>query len=59
MSIFVLSRSIERNLLVRNGLFTGRLREQTRRLSLPAIEVNLSATGDTLVDRVANGFAFS
>jgi hypothetical protein len=45
-----------RNLLVRDGLFTERLREQTRRAGLPVIEVDPSVTEDVLVDRVAKQF---
>jgi hypothetical protein len=44
------------NLLVRDGLFTERLREETRRAGLPAIEVDPSVTEDALVDRVAKQF---
>jgi hypothetical protein len=44
------------NLLVRDGLFTERLREETRRAGLPAIEVDPSVTEDLLVDRVAKQF---
>jgi hypothetical protein len=41
------------NLLERDRMFTDRLREQTRRLGLAAIEVDGSMTEDELVDRVA------
>jgi hypothetical protein len=44
------------NLLVRDGLFTDRLRRQTQRAGLPAIEVDASVTEDALVDRVAKQF---
>jgi hypothetical protein len=44
------------NLLVRDGLFTDRLRKETKRAGLPAIEVNNSVTVDTLFDRVAKQF---
>jgi hypothetical protein len=44
------------NLLVRDGLFTERLREETRRAGLPAIEVDPSVTEDALVDRIAKQF---
>jgi 2-phosphoglycerate kinase len=40
------------NLLERDRLFTERLREETRRLALPAIEVDLATTEDELLDRV-------
>jgi hypothetical protein len=44
------------NLLVRDGLFTDRLRKETKRAGLPAIEVDTSLTEDALVDRVAKQF---
>lgn len=44
------------NLLVRDGLFTNRLRKETKRADLPAIEVDASVTHDALVDRVAKQF---
>lgn len=44
------------NFLVRDELFTRRLREETRRADLPAIEVDPSVTEDALVDRVAKQF---
>jgi hypothetical protein len=44
------------NLLVRDGLFTERIREQTRRVGLPAIEVDISVTEEALLERVAKQF---
>jgi len=44
------------NLLVRDGLFTDRLREETKMADLPAIEVDSSMTEDALVERVAKQF---
>jgi hypothetical protein len=44
------------NLLVRDGLFTDRLRRQTQSAGLPAVEVDASVTEDALVDRVAKQF---
>jgi hypothetical protein len=44
------------NLLVRDGLFTERIREEARRAGLPAIEVDPSVTAGALVDRVAKQF---
>jgi hypothetical protein len=44
------------NLLMRDGLFTERIREEARRAGLPAIEVDPSVTEDALVDRVAKQF---
>lgn len=44
------------NLLVRDGLFTDRLRKETERARLPAIEVDNSLTADALLDRVAKQF---
>jgi hypothetical protein len=44
------------NLLVRDGLFTDRLRKDTKSAGLPAIEVDNSLTEDALFDRVAKQF---
>ena len=44
------------NLLVRDGLFTDRLRDQTKRAGLPAVEVNARVTEDALAERVAKQF---
>jgi hypothetical protein len=44
------------NLLVRDGLFTELLREETKKAGLPAIEVDPSVTEGALVDRVAKQF---
>lgn len=44
------------NLLARDGLFTERLREETRRADLPTIEVDTSVTEDALFDQVAKQF---
>jgi 2-phosphoglycerate kinase len=44
------------NLLLRDGLFTDRLRNQTKSMGLPAIEVDTSMTEDALVDEVAKQF---
>jgi hypothetical protein len=44
------------NLLVRDGLFTDRLRKETKSAGLPAIEVDNSLTEDALFDRVAKQF---
>jgi hypothetical protein len=44
------------NVLVRDRLFTERLREETRRADLPAIEVDPSVTEDALVDLVTKQF---
>ena len=41
-----------RNLLERDRLFTDRLRSETARLGLPAIEVDTTMTEDELTDRV-------
>ena len=46
-----------RNLLERDRMFTERLREETRRLDLPAIDVDITTTEDELTDRVATAFA--
>jgi hypothetical protein len=46
------------NLLVRDGLFTDRLRNQTKRARLPAIEVDTSVTEAALVGQVAKQFGF-
>ena len=45
-----------RNLLDRDRLFTDRLREETRRLRLSAIEIDGATTEDELADRVLEGF---
>ena len=45
------------NLLERDRMFTERLREETMRLSLPAIEVETSMAENELVERVARAFA--
>ena len=45
-----------RNLLERDRMFTGILREETSRLELPAIEVDTSTTEDDLVRRVMDVF---
>ncbi|MGK5557382.1 hypothetical protein ACSNOI_37820 [Actinomadura kijaniata] len=45
-----------RNLLERDRLFTERLRERTRDLRLPAIEVDTTMTEDDLAGRVAAAF---
>ena len=42
-----------RNLLERDRMFTERLREETTRLGLPAVEVDASLTEDALEERVA------
>jgi 2-phosphoglycerate kinase len=44
------------NLLVRDRLFTDRLRKETKSAGLPAIEVDTSVTEDALFDRVAKQF---
>jgi hypothetical protein len=44
------------NLLVRDGLFTDRLREETTRAGLPAIEVDSSVAEEALVELVAKQF---
>jgi hypothetical protein len=45
-----------RNLLVRDQLFTGLLREETKRLELPAIEVGTTLSEDDLTERVTEVF---
>jgi 2-phosphoglycerate kinase len=45
-----------RNLLERDRLFTERLREETARLQLPVIEVDITLTEDQLAERVAESF---
>jgi hypothetical protein len=45
------------NLLERDRMFTERLREETVRLGLPAIEVETSMAENELVERVARAFA--
>ncbi len=45
------------NLLARDGLFSDRLREQTRSAGLPAIEVDTTMTEDALFDQIARQFA--
>jgi len=45
------------NLLERDRMFTERLREETGRLGLPAIEVETSMAENDLVERVARAFA--
>ena len=45
-----------RNLLERDGMFTDTLREETARLSLPAIQVDATLTEDDLTDRVTEVF---
>lgn len=44
------------NLLIRDGLFTDRLRTETARAGLPAIEVDTCVTEDALIARVAEQF---
>jgi energy-coupling factor transporter ATP-binding protein EcfA2 len=44
------------NLLLRDGLFTERLREEIRKAGLSAIEVDPSGTKDALAERVAKQF---
>jgi hypothetical protein len=46
------------NLLVRDELFTDRLRKDVQKVDLPAIEIDSSMTKDALVSRVANQFGF-
>lgn len=48
-----------RNLLERDRMFTGRLREEAGRLALPVIEVDPAMTEDGLVKRVAEAFGLS
>jgi hypothetical protein len=45
-----------RNLLERDRMFTGRLREEAARLALPVIEADTTMTEDGLVERVAETF---
>jgi 2-phosphoglycerate kinase len=45
-----------RNLLERDRMFTERLREETRRLGLPAIEVDTAINEDELTDQVMRSF---
>jgi 2-phosphoglycerate kinase len=45
-----------RNLLERDRLFTARLREETRRLELPAIEIDAATAEEELTRRVAEAF---
>jgi len=47
-----------RNLLVRDRMFTDRLRLDTKRLGLRAIEVDTTLTEDDLADQVAKAFGF-
>lgn len=47
-----------RNLLERDRLFTDRLREETKRLGLRAIEVDASLTEDDLAAQVGSAFGF-
>ena len=44
------------NLLERDRMFTERLREETERLALPAIEVDATMTEDGLEERVTEAF---
>lgn len=44
------------NLLERDRMFTGILREETKRLGLPAIEVDTTMTEDDLIKRVMDVF---
>jgi hypothetical protein len=44
------------NLLERDRMFTDRLREETTRLDLPAIEIDTTITEDDLTDRVRRVF---
>lgn len=44
------------NLLERDRLFTERLREETRRLQLPVIEVDITLTEEQLAERVTESF---
>ena len=46
------------NLLLRDALFTDRLRQQTQTANLPTIEVNPSITEDVLVHQVATRFGY-
>jgi 2-phosphoglycerate kinase len=45
-----------RNLLARDRMFTGHLYEETKRLDLPVIEVDITVTEDDLAERVTEGF---
>ena len=45
-----------RNLLERDRMFTERLREETGRLGLPAVEVDTATTEDELTDLVGRAF---
>jgi 2-phosphoglycerate kinase len=45
-----------RNLLERDRMFTERLREETRRLGLRAVEVDVTMTEDDVVERVTKAF---
>jgi len=47
-----------RNLLERDRLFTDRLRQETTRLGLRAIEVDAPLTEDDLADQVSSAFGF-
>ena len=47
-----------RNLLERDRMFTDRLREETNRLGLRAIEVDTEMTEDDLAGRVINAFGY-
>jgi hypothetical protein len=47
------------NLLERDRMFTGRLREEAGQLTLPVIEVDTAMTEDGLVERVAEGFGLT
>jgi hypothetical protein len=44
------------NLLERDRMFTDALREETARLALPAVEVEITTTEDELAGRVADVF---
>lgn len=46
------------NLLERDRMFTDRLRQETTRLGLPAIEVDAAVTVGDLADRVAKAWGF-
>jgi len=48
-----------RNLLERDRMFTDLLRQETTRLELPAIEVDMTITEDELTQRVAHIFELS
>ncbi len=45
-----------RNLAERDRMFTGRLREETRRLELPVIEIDTAMSEDELARRVTRAF---